>query len=105
MQQLVWRFLLLQEQDIIQLEVEPRPDWEAFTELAERFCLQFKLQKLSVCLGADRAQLRFNTGSGEFLLYYESLCDALWIEAFIGQNKKQLTDLYDLISDILRREC
>ncbi|MFT5311998.1 MAG: hypothetical protein ACI8Z9_000474 [Paraglaciecola sp.] len=102
MQQLVWKFLLLEEQNIIQLELEPKLNWESFTELAESFCFQFKLQKISLSLGADRAQLHFNTGLGDFLLYYESLCDSLWVEVFVRENKKQLTDFYNLKLNVLR---
>jgi hypothetical protein len=105
MQQLVWRFSLVGEQNVIQLELIPKPNWESFTELAEEFCLKFNVQKVSLSLGADRAQLHFRIGLGDFLLHYESLCDSFWIDLFINKNEKQLTDLYDLMLNILKEKC
>jgi hypothetical protein len=105
MQQLTWRFSLFEELNIIQLEVCPKPNWDSFTELAERFCLQFNMQKVNLSLGADRAQLHFRIGLSDFLLHYESFCDSFWIEVFISTNEKQLTDLHNLISNILKEKC
>jgi hypothetical protein len=103
-QQLSWKFTL---DTIITVKCHPAPDWGEFEILALNFCEQVKVQKIDIHIGADRAQLHFRCEFGDFLLYYEDLCDALWIEPFQSQPSQQirLENLYKLVLKNLRKKC
>ena len=104
MQQLSWLFTL---DETITVDCRPEPDWESFPQFAITFCEQTKVQKIEVNIGADRAQLHFRCEFGDFLLLYEELCEALWIEPFHSRpsQQKQLENLYKLVLKDLEEKC
>jgi hypothetical protein len=66
---------------------------KAVTEFAH--CYGFSV--LEVTMGADRLQLRFEWQTQRFLLCFEALCDAMWIDCFYAENINQLADLYSYL--------
>lgn len=64
------------------------PKWDEFPIWCENFC-QAPMRKVSFEQGADRQQLQFTMAENDFLLCYESLCEAIWIEAMNQQTSMQ----------------
>jgi hypothetical protein len=96
MQQLSqWQYCA-ENQTILYLAVE-LPDWDNFNQWCDHFCRgNFRL--ISLEQGADRQQLHFRLGEHDYLLCYETLCEALWIES-IHQQASALEAVYSKLND------
>ena len=68
-------------------------DVEAFESFAAQFSSSDLWQTLSLETGADRAQLHFRFQHYDFLMHYEALCDALWIEPMNNQGTDKIRNL------------
>jgi hypothetical protein len=66
---------------------------ETLTEFASRYALRVE----ELVVGADRWQLSFQWQAHKFLLCFEALCEAMWIECFYADNINQLADLYSYL--------
>jgi hypothetical protein len=68
------------------------PKWDEFGQWCDTFC-QKQFSLISLEHGADRQQMHFRFAEYDYLLCYEALCEALWIEAFSQQASAALTVL------------
>lgn len=69
-----------QREDMLILRVCPLKDIQEFVPWCKELLLEQAWQMVSLELGADRGQMLFRAEEEDFLLHYEALCDALWIE-------------------------
>ena len=68
-------------------------DIDSFEAWTAQFSSSTLWQILSVEKGADRAQLHFRFEQCEFLLHYEALCEALWIEPMNNRSADKIRNL------------
>ena len=83
---------ILEENKIILHSPVPT-DIDSFASWSEQFSSSTLWQTLSVETGADRAQLHFRFQQCDFLLHYEALCDALWIEPMNNHSIDKIRNL------------
>lgn len=83
MQQLnQWRYC--KENQTILYVAGELPNWNNFKQWCDYFCREhFSL--ISLEQGADRQQMHFRLDEHDYLLCYEALCEALWIESIHQQ--------------------
>lgn len=82
-----------QENDRIILVSAIPQDLEAFETWVEQLVASCSLEAMSMETGADRAQLHFRLCDCDFLLHFEALCEALWIEPMNSQSQDKIGNL------------
>lgn len=95
MQQLnQWRFC--EETQTILYIKDKLPNWDDFKHWCNIFCSEhFTL--ISIEYGADRQQMHFRLGGHDYLLCYEAICEAIWIESINQQAGAALAVLSKLL--------
>ena len=95
MQQLVspaW-FLHWQKGDSnIELVTSYFPDDAEFDSWTSQWLEAHNFQLIQSEQGGDRKQCLFRTDNADFLLCYEQICEAIWIEAIVVNNEQRLLD-------------
>jgi hypothetical protein len=77
------------------------PNWDNFDLWCDTFCSEHFCREnyrlITLEQGADRQQMHFRLGEYDYLLCYEALCEALWIESIGHQSSAALDVLCKLL--------
>lgn len=72
-------------------------DWEEFEGFANLIVKQLQLTHFHLYAGADRGQMVFDHQQLRYVLYFEAVCEALWVESD-SKFSESLHSLYKILS-------
>ena len=82
-----------QRGDSLHLTSQLPTEIDNFEHWAYALASTYQWQIVSVEQGADRGQLHFQVGQFDYLLHFESLCEAIWIEPMNSQSAGKIGNL------------
>jgi hypothetical protein len=75
-----FKYQLINDNDIIRVCVDPKPDWDEFEQFVDLFLKNEDVILIAQDLGMDRHQVRYRKEEKQFILQYEHYTDSIWIE-------------------------
>ena len=70
----------IKQDDIVLLDVTPKPDWQDFPEFVKQFIQDENADMVVQDYGMDRHQVHFDLDGQRYILQYEHYTDSVWVE-------------------------